>query len=135
MRLWPIALLLTATGTVALLLALSSAVIGLPVAPAMLITAISLLVAGHSLSESRPWSLRVAHGASVVAALVWLGTLVALGGPTDVAVFCLSMIGASLWAHWFIGAEIRGPTWLQADGPRESPMIETREGWIEELPE
>jgi len=134
LKLSAVALLLTSSGTVALMTGFGFLISGSPVGPILVPIAVVLLVAGLGLTWTRPWSLRVGHVACALAVPVWLLSVATFSGAGEIALFSLAMVAVTAWARRFLGAELRGPEWKRRLRSDEVSAAPSRAGWIEDLP-
>lgn len=133
-RLLPAKTLLAVSGVAALMLAVESAIKGLPSAAVYGALALLLLIAGGSLIPDRRWSVRLGSVVAWAAIPVWLASLVALDHPIDFStgLFCLGMMVAAGWTSGFLSRELEPPQWMGGYETTDKASISI-EGWIEEL--
>ena len=134
LKLAPIALLLTTSGTLAIILALLSASSGSGGASALVPAALVLLSSGHALTAARRWTVRLGQLACLLAAGIWLVTMAVVTGAGEITAFCLAMVGAAECARRFLGAQLHAPEWMGETVPAPADDA-LRSGWIEELPD
>jgi hypothetical protein len=133
-RLLPAKTLLAVSGVAAMMLAVESAISGLPSAPVFAALALILLAAAGPLAPDRRWSFRLGSVAAWAAIPVWLASLIALDHPIDLStgLFCVGMMVAAGWTSRFLGAELEPPEWMGGYEAADRASVSI-EGWIEEL--
>jgi hypothetical protein len=129
LRFAAIGLLLAVSGMVALLIALSGAVTGVPAAVALSAPGVAMLVAANRMSPALPATVLFASRACLAAAAVWGLVALAIGAETTTTACYVALVGACLWARHTLLVSLAGPWWARVERPRGTVVAEL--GWIE----